>query len=201
MKRDPSIGLLLGLQFLLAFQFVQLDRSAASKPNLRPIYWDVISYYAYLPALFIEHDLTLSFVGDAHRTDVDRHRYWPETTPDGHRVIKTTMGVALMMSPFFGLAHVLAPYLEYQDDGFSRPYQFAIALAGFFWGLWVFGCSVCGYELCGVHGRWALLCGSWWEPPTYGIIWFMSQPCRIVFRFFGCQLCCGVPNAPFTKQG
>jgi hypothetical protein len=140
MKRDPSIGLLLGLQFLLAFQFVQLDRSAASKPNLRPIYWDVISYYAYLPALFIEHDLTLSFVGDAHRTDVDRHRYWPETTPDGHRVIKTTMGVALMMSPFFGLAHVLAPYLEYQDDGFSRPYQFAMALAGFFWGslgLWV----------------------------------------------------------------
>lgn len=142
MKRDPSVLFLVGLQILLGLQFLQLDRSDEAKPNLRPIYWDVLSYYAYLPAFWIEGDLTLSFVGDARRSDVHlhRHRYWPETTPQGQKVIKTTMGVALMMSPFFGIAHVFAPWLGYPDDGFSRPYQFAVALAGFFWGslgLWV----------------------------------------------------------------
>lgn len=142
MKRDPSVWFLLGLQVLLLWNFIQLDRSDEVKPNLRPIYWDVISYYAYLPALWIEGDLTLSFVEDSRRSDVHlhRHRYWPETTPRGHKVIKTTMGVALMMSPFFGMAHIVAPWMGYPGDGFSRPYQFAVALAGFFWGslgLWV----------------------------------------------------------------
>ena len=142
MKRDPSLLFLVGLQLLLGLQFLGLDRSDEVKPNLRPIYWDVISYYAYLPALCIEGDLTLSFVEDLKRSDVQEHchRYWPETTPNGHKVIKTTMGVALMMAPFFGVAHVLAPGLGYPADGFSRPYQFAVALAGFFWGslgLWV----------------------------------------------------------------
>lgn len=142
MKRDPFVWFLLGLQVLLLWNFIQLDRSDEVKPNLRPIYWDVISYYAYLPALWIEGDLTLSFVEDSRRSDVHlhRHRYWPETTPRGHKVIKTTMGVALMMSPFFGMAHIVAPWMGYPGDGFSRPYQFAVALAGFFWGslgLWV----------------------------------------------------------------
>ncbi len=113
MRRDPSVWLLLGLQFLLCFEWVHLDRSAERKPNLRPIYWDVLSYYAYLPALFIEDDLKLTFVEDPNRADVHlhRHRYWPETTPKGDKVIKTTMGVALMISPFFGVAHFLAPVL------------------------------------------------------------------------------------------
>ncbi|NBW32449.1 MAG: hypothetical protein EBR22_00650 [Cytophagia bacterium] len=142
MKRDPSFWLLLGLQFLLCFEGVRLDRSGESKPNLRPIYWDVLSYYAYLPALFVEGDLKLTFVGDPSRADVHlhRHRYWPESTADGAKVIKTTMGVALMISPFFGAAHFLAPVLGYEPDGFSRPYQVAVALAGFVWGclgLWV----------------------------------------------------------------
>jgi hypothetical protein len=136
MKRDPSVWLLLGLQILLTLNFLHLDRSADTKINLRPIYWDVISYYAYLPALWIEGDLTLSFVEDAGRADVSlhRHRYWPETTPQGKKVIKTTMGVALMMSPFFGVAHVMASGWGFKADGFSRPYQFAAALAGFSWG-------------------------------------------------------------------
>ncbi|MFM7179036.1 MAG: hypothetical protein ACKOX5_05960, partial [Bacteroidota bacterium] len=91
MKRDPSLLFLVGLQLLLGLQFLGLDRSDEVKPNLRPIYWDVISYYAYLPALCIEGDLTLSFVEDPKRSDVQehRHRYWPETTPNGHKVIKT----------------------------------------------------------------------------------------------------------------
>jgi len=156
MRRDASFWLLLLLQVLLCYDFIRLDRSAEAKVNLRPIYWDVVSYYAYLPALVVEGDLRLTFLDKPDRVQ-DRdlsHRYWPEITPSGQRVIKTTMGVALMMSPFFGLAHLLAPYLGYTRNGFDRPYQMGAALAGFFWGslgLWLLR----AWWLC-LFGPWAV---------------------------------------------
>ncbi len=94
------------------------------------IAWDVISYYAYLPGTFIEHDYTLSFVG----TDTAYYRhYWPEVTSDGHYVIKTTMGLSLLYSPFFFVAHALAAPLGYPADGYSAPYALALILACVFW--------------------------------------------------------------------
>ena len=94
------------------------------------IAWDVISYYAYLPATFIEHDYTLSFV----LTDTAYfHHYWPEVTDDGTCIIKTTMGLSLLYLPFFLVAHALAPHLGYIADGFSPPYAMALIIACIFW--------------------------------------------------------------------
>jgi hypothetical protein len=94
------------------------------------IAWDVVSYYAYLPATFIEHDLSLSFTDHEHNGT-----YWPETLPDGHKVIKTSMGMSLMYCPFFLMAHLAAPVLGYPADGFSKPYAFALVLASLFYSL------------------------------------------------------------------
>ncbi|MBO7101000.1 MAG: hypothetical protein J6V98_03155 [Bacteroidales bacterium] len=94
------------------------------------IAWDVISYYSYLPATFIEHDLTLSFTEQEHTGS-----YWPETLADGSKVIKTTMGLSLMYCPFFLVAHTVAPLLGYPADGFSPPYAFALMMAGIFYTL------------------------------------------------------------------
>ena len=94
------------------------------------IAWDVVSYYAYLPATFIEHDLTLSFTEHEHVGT-----YWPETLEDGSKVIKTSMGVSIMYCPFFLAAHLTAPFLGYPADGFSEPYAFALVLAGLFYAL------------------------------------------------------------------
>ncbi|MBO7540416.1 MAG: hypothetical protein J6T33_02005 [Bacteroidales bacterium] len=94
------------------------------------IAWDVISYYAYLPATFIEHDLTLSFTDHEHAGT-----YWPETLPDGTKVIKTSMGLSLLYLPFFAIAHLTAPLAGYEANGFTLPYALALLLAGLFYTL------------------------------------------------------------------
>lgn len=95
-----------------------------SEPE-KVIAWDVVSYYAYLPATFIEHDLTLSFTEHEHAGT-----YWPETLADGRKVVKTSMGLSIMYCPFFLAAHVLASTFGYPADGFSTPYAFSLILAG-----------------------------------------------------------------------
>src|SRR4051794_5529771 len=70
---------------------------------------DVVSYYGYLPAFVIYKDLTLKF------TDSDpffSKYYWPEKSPNGGRVIKTTMGLSLLYSPFFFIGHLTAPFFH-----------------------------------------------------------------------------------------
>lgn len=95
------------------------------------INWDVINFYSYLPAAFVEHDLTLSFVWN----DPEGYfqHYWPEDISDGKLLIKTTMGLSMLYCPFFLVANVLAEPLGYVPDGFSEPYALAIILACIFW--------------------------------------------------------------------
>ena len=57
---------------------------------------DIVSYYAYLPATFIFHDIKLE-----KRETFDKGLFWPEPLPDGNKVIKTTMGLSILYSPFF----------------------------------------------------------------------------------------------------
>ncbi|HRH66676.1 MAG TPA: glycosyltransferase family 39 protein [Bacteroidia bacterium] len=98
---------------------------------------DVVSYYGYLPAFFIYHDATLSFINKDREAYKDK--YWPETTEDGRFVLKTTMGLSILYMPFFWLAHAYAKISSYAADGFSRPYHSALVLSCFFYvmvGLW-----------------------------------------------------------------
>lgn len=109
-------------------------------PQMKPeevICWDVISYYAYLPAVFVEHDYTLSFVP----TDTNYYQhYWPEYTEDGHCVIKTTMGLSLLYAPFFLTAHLLAEPLGFVADGYSPPYALSLIIAAIVYV--VLGCAL-----------------------------------------------------------
>lgn len=126
------------LALFLLGRFAGIERSDAEKPNHRPIYWDAISYYCYLPALFVEGDLSMEFTRQGDYS----HQYWPETTPTGGLVSKTTMGIAFLYAPFFGLAHLAATLGPWEADGFSRPYHLAIQFSGLFyglWGLWLLG--------------------------------------------------------------
>ena len=122
------------------YYYAGIDRSKAERPDFRPIYWDAISYYAYLPATFIYHDLSLDFT---RGRDIDMYKpFWPETAPNGGLSIKTTMGIAFLYAPFFFVAHVYALLTGVEASGFSQPYQFAIGLSGVvygLWGLWLMG--------------------------------------------------------------
>ena len=91
----------------------------------RVIQHDVISYYSYLPAIFIEKDYTMSFV----ETDKKYQQYyWPIEAPNGSLVVKMSMGLSMMYAPFFFLAHLAAEPLGYEANGFTIPYAVALML-------------------------------------------------------------------------
>ena len=84
---------------------------------------DVVVYYSYVPATFICKDLTLQFVGKSNCEG----KYWPFYLPNGGRVIKMSMGMAYMYTPFFFLGHWAAPFLKEPQNGYSAPYQVMLA--------------------------------------------------------------------------
>lgn len=100
------------------------------------ISWDVSGYYMYLPAIVIYHDLKeFGFL------DSMIQKYGPTPDPqqihvtqEGKKVFKYSGGQALMMAPFFFIAHGYALLSgQYPADGFSFPYQLGIGL-----GMWIY---------------------------------------------------------------
>jgi hypothetical protein len=99
--------------------------------------YDMANYYSYLPAFFYEKDLSLSFLNDTNNIKVENRYYRPNKTPEGHPVIKMSMGMAISYLPFFGLAHVYASLFEGNASGFSPPYHFAVMISSLFY--FIFG--------------------------------------------------------------
>ena len=117
----------ISIALIVILCYLQISNIHAWKWGNRIIYWDTISYYAYLPALFIHHDLSLEFIKEDPQKNVDR--FWPETTPEGKFVIKTSSGLAYLYFPFFLTAHFLAGPLGFEKDGFSEIYQLMMAFS------------------------------------------------------------------------
>jgi len=98
---------------------------------------DGAGYYAYLPAVFIYHDLSYKFC----RTDFPEHpdalgadaSLFVNHTPEGKEINKYFIGTAILESPFFFVAYAIAAIFGYDADGYSFPFQIAIALAAIFY--------------------------------------------------------------------
>jgi hypothetical protein len=97
------------------------------KETGRIIAYDVISYYQYLPAVFIHHDLTMKFIEQDPASF--QKKIWASRTETGHYMGRMTMGLSVMYSPFFLTAHLLAPSLGYEADGYTPPYRMALIIA------------------------------------------------------------------------
>lgn len=95
------------------------------------IKWDVISYYGYLPATFIYHDYTLRFT--ENHIGPQKFIIWSDKAPNGGNVIRTTMGMSVMYSPFFFIAHAVAHFFEYDTSGYSEPYKLGLILSSIFY--------------------------------------------------------------------
>lgn len=127
--------------FLLAIAFFYYPKWTKNGTEAT-ISWDVSGYYMYLPAIFIYNDLKqCSFRDEIIET------YSP--TPDfqqaflhksGSWVMKYSCGQAIQFAPLFFVAHLYATYSSrYPADGFSRPYQLAVAMTSLLFmlfGLW-----------------------------------------------------------------
>ncbi|MDX1908340.1 MAG: hypothetical protein SF053_14990 [Bacteroidia bacterium] len=101
--------------------------------------YDAFGYYMYLPAALIYGDMTdpdwIEPMHARYRVKGGDKLYQTIVQADGRHVYKYLGGVALMQLPFFLCAHGLAPVLGFPADGFSAPYQGAVILASFFYGL------------------------------------------------------------------
>jgi hypothetical protein len=99
-----------------------------------PIRSDGMSYYVYLPALLLDHDVTMvrtaarSFGGNPEEiADV----YLTHDTSGGTRPLDPHgVGVAVLATPFFGIGHLVAVLAGEPRNGFSWPYQAADVAAG-----------------------------------------------------------------------
>ena len=107
----------------------------------RVINSDGKGYYAYLPAIFIYHDLDYKFI------EYYEDKYYPpdrlvfkefRVKTEGGIVNKCFPGLAILWLPFFLVAHFVSQLTGFEPDGYSILYQYSIAFAGLFY-LWI-GC-------------------------------------------------------------
>jgi len=97
------------------------------------IHWDVSIYYAYLPATFIYNDVGIE---QDWPVDMPKHQLILMRPHSGKELLKMSMGMTYMYAPFFFVAHAVALLSpEVVADGFSLPYQLALAFAGVFWAI------------------------------------------------------------------
>jgi hypothetical protein len=103
--------------------------------NPYPIAWDVYGYYLYLPATFIYNDLGLE---DREWIEQTRDKYKPSSTfyqvtngKENRQVIVYNIGYSFIYAPGFFIAHQLASMLDYEADGFSKPYQCSLEITAF----------------------------------------------------------------------
>ncbi len=98
---------------------------------------DMLSYYGYLPAWFIHHDLSLEF--SRHNDTLGRYA-WSVEAENG-RIFKMTGGVAILQAPFFLIAQRISEELLLPNDGFSPLYALFLQLGALFYFTW-------GLRLC-----------------------------------------------------
>lgn len=114
-----------------------------SHPPKNILSYDVFGYYLYLPAMFIYDDPGLKEIDWVREVN---EKY--EAAPSLYQIAKVSetnwairfySGIAIMYAPFFLGGHAIAHLTDYEADGFSKPYQWAIIIAGIFYtlaGVW-----------------------------------------------------------------
>jgi hypothetical protein len=101
-------------------------------PNL--ITFDVYGYYAYLPAAITYGDLTEFKFVDSHFSDYALGSGNYQVTDIGnHRIPIYTMGLAILVAPFYLIAEVIALIGGLPRDGLSQIYQWMFLLSSIFY--------------------------------------------------------------------
>ncbi len=114
---DPIFFLML-LAACLVLSWV-INFSARGLKHPPEIYSDKADYYVYLPATFIYNWNINSFPGGIDTAT----QGFTLDKKTGKLMIKATCGVAILVSPFFLITHLLAVQFHLQPDGFSDIYQ------------------------------------------------------------------------------
>lgn len=120
-------------------------------PMVRPwIHGDGRGYYAFARAFLFQHNLDFEldwYRGyEAHPLVSDPSFHDKYLTPTGHIWNHWTAGPAILWSPFLLIARAITPLVDtlrgthFANDGFSKPYMYAMAVGTLFYGfltLWI----------------------------------------------------------------
>lgn len=98
---------------------------------------DAWGYYAYLPAVFIYHDLNFNFYEKVMHQGYfeERLAYEYRVGNDGKIANKYFCGTALAIAPFFIGAHFISKILDYPQDGYNRIYILSVNIAAVFYAI------------------------------------------------------------------
>lgn len=124
--KKPSLYIFI---VFIIFSFDRYNRWVNYETSKFPLVDDVDQFYSYLPAAFIEKDLSFKFP----------NTYWTVPGKDGNKIPRTTYGMAVMYSPFFFIGHTIAKANNYEANGYSLPYKWSLHAGTFFYvllGLW-----------------------------------------------------------------
>lgn len=116
--------------YLIAVLYVALAIYYGKYRTEKVIVWDTIVYYEYLTAAFMFNDLSFEFAKNLPE-DFDGE-IWLSTGPDGEQFPKTSMGVAIMLTPTYLLAMTFNWLFDLGSYGYSSFFQAFIVLAGIF---------------------------------------------------------------------
>lgn len=133
--RPYSLGAWMLVCFVLVYYRVQRSDIVTKQP-LKVTTWDAFGYYAYLPSFFIYNDATeLKWLDaiDKEYALTGGKLYQANKYKNDQYVFKYLGGVAIMQAPFFFVGHLIAKASNYKADGFSPPYQYAIAFGAIFY--------------------------------------------------------------------
>ena len=118
--------LLLALCALYFLRWHRLEWRGAQPIRSR---WDQQAYFAYLPALLLERDITLL----SQMPHIEENRLHPGLFRPGYAFNPVSMGVAVLEAPFFMVGHGVAWLGGWPLTGWSGPYQHAVALGNLFY--------------------------------------------------------------------
>ena len=130
-QNTPKLAIIFTLLVYTATNFSHHNWTRDKGPDRGVIIWDVVSYYAYLPATVIYRDLSLDFVDEPGF--VNDNKFWYQDTETGGKLIITSMGMSYLYAPFFFIAHILAPVFKEPRNGFNSIYQFFLVFSSLFY--------------------------------------------------------------------
>ncbi|MFM1874380.1 MAG: hypothetical protein RL266_117 [Bacteroidota bacterium] len=112
---------------LLAFAATTRWQNLSEEPLIMT---DGQGYYAYLPAVFLYHDLQFHFVDsiNQHYYAADKRANYVVPGPNGN-VNKYFVGTSVVQAPFFLITCAVSKVLGVPVDGYSWPFQLMVGLA------------------------------------------------------------------------
>ena len=133
LKRNANFLFIIIISLLLLNIHKNKKWGESSKSYGINICSDGRGYYAWLPAIFIYHDLNYGFyLNEEKNIDVNAGCYQNYITKfQGKNVNKYYPGTAIFMLPTFLAAHIYCKYFSkvYPANGYSFPYFIAIGVA------------------------------------------------------------------------